>query len=516
MAGGNIQRLSQSQEQQQSVRIRARLQTKTAELLSKNQKELLEYLRTEADTNPAIDIDTTGCDVDTPSEQADDMPDNANREDDYTQSEAQDSIKENDDSTYDTDDLPFNRSTSDYVVGSNSSEEESLHDHLMQQLGEYSLDEKSLSMAQYLIGNINDNGYLIGDNEKERDPYYIMSSIVNNLNYVEGIECDREEVEQILHNVVQRMDPVGVGAMSIQECALLQLQSDNLRDREYADLATRVIKDYYKELLQNNIAKICQGVGVTPEQWENVRRFIRNNISYNPAAQYASSNTINRDDYISPEYAVEIDRYGNVTASVISRIPTLTIDETFHITSEKISSTSAKSKRAAEAAQYLRSSYDAGKILKECLAQRQKTMMLIIKTIVRLQSEYFLTADESKIRPMLLRDVAKETGLDESSVSRATKDKYVSTPYGTLSMKKFFSAAAKSNGKNGETSEDVSKFEIKQTIRKLIDEEDKRKPLSDQRLTDMLKAKGYLIERRTVAKYRDELSIPVKQFRKQI
>lgn len=491
-------------------RTKAKMQTMTAELVQMNHEELLNRIEQELDGNAALEVsndtkyDIKGEEVATNDSNDTDVSNDNN--DTNVNNENNDS-NDNDDN----DELPSTPSSSGYQIGSNNGEQETLNEHLLSQLQTFRLTTKQENVAKYIIGNIGDKGLITDrDNNEYTNADDATYDLCEDLMYYQDIPEAEELVPWVLNNVIHKMEPVGVGARTRQECILLQLADMNAS--AIRDLAIRIMAKNYDEVLHNHTDRIFSEYDIDSEKWQEVKDFIHNNVTYNPGAKFASSGIGNPDGVINPEYIVSSTESGDFRLTINDRLPDLVLDASFLDVAQKLDKKKEMNKREREAFVFLRDTYSNGKLFIECLRRRKELMLEILGAIVQRQRKFFLTGETRDIKPMILRDIANDIDRNQSMVSRATKDKYLYTPFGTtVEMRMFFSSAAK-GGEDGE--DEVSKHEIMDAIRKFIDEEDKRRPLSDEALTAKLVELGYNIKRRTVAKYRDSLNIPKTTLRR--
>lgn len=387
--------------------------------------------------------------------------------------------------------------------------ENTFHEYLEQQLGLLKLeDEREHAIAMQIIGSIDDDGYL------RREP----SAMVDDLLFSQNISTHEKEIKQVLQKI-QRFDPPGVGARNLQECLLLQLQSKlrqddgslSLEEKTSVQIALRIIDQYFEEFTKKHYPKLCRQLGIDEEDLKDA---IGEILKLNPKP---ASGFVTRGDralnYVVPDYIVQ-NRDGELELSLNARnAPDLRINDhyremlkAFH---DGHTGKRASSKKEKEAMLFIKQKIDSAKWFIDAIKQRQQTMMLTMGAILKYQEEFFLTGDEKKIRPMILKDIADATGLDISTVSRVANSKYVQTEFGTKRLKDFFSESLST-----QDGEEVSTLEVKKILAEVISEEHKHRPLSDEKLKSILMKKGYNIARRTVAKYREQLNIPVARLRK--
>ncbi len=386
--------------------------------------------------------------------------------------------------------------------------ENTFHEYLEQQLGLLKLeDEREHAIALQIIGSIDDDGYL------RRDP----SAMVDDLLFSQNISTHEKEIRQILQRI-QRFDPPGVGARDLQECLLLQLQhrlrqdddSLTLQEKTVVQIALRIIDQYFDEFTKKHYPKLCRQLGIDEE---DLRDAINEILKLNPKPASGFASKSDRAlNYVVPDFIVQ-NRDGELELTLNARnAPDLRINDQYRDMLKAFHdgrNGRRANKKEKEAVLFIKQKIDSAKWFIDAIKQRQQTMMLTMGAILKHQEEYFLTGDQKKIKPMILKDIADVTGLDISTVSRVANSKYVQTEFGTKRLKEFFSESLST-----QDGEEVSTLEVKKILAEVIGEEHKRRPLSDEKLKSILLKKGYNIARRTVAKYREQLNIPVARLRK--
>ncbi|MCP4437338.1 MAG: RNA polymerase factor sigma-54 [Aureispira sp.] len=517
------QNLSQKQLQKlspQQIQLMKLLQVPTAMLEQRIQEELEvnPALETEAEENEKEKEETF---EDTPlgsddsekeesgSDEADDFADDA-----FEEEHAQEDISIDD---YLEDYM--NDDTASYKLEANNysadqeektipiAVESSFHEHLDRQLGLLSLDERNDAIAQQIIGSIDEDGYL------RRAPLALTDDLV----FSQNIIATEEEILDILKKI-QQFDPPGVGAQNLQECLSLQLNrklrstdvKENYSDEElhYLKLAHKIITDYFEEFSKKHYNKLLRQLSLYREDLQKATNEILK-LNPKPGSVYATSSTLKKQ-YIVPDFIIE-NKNGELDLSLNTKnAPELRINNHYK---EMLNAYSVdkKNKKQREAAMFVKQKIDAAKWFIDAIRQRQATMLKTMYTIMQYQYDFFLTGDEKRLRPMILKDIAEITGLDISTVSRVANSKYVQTEFGTKRLKDFFSESLQTD-----SGEEVSTLEVKKILTEIISMENKRKPYSDEKLKNILQEKGYNIARRTVAKYREQLSIPVARLRKEI
>lgn len=373
----------------------------------------------------------------------------------------------------------------------------SFQEYLVDQIGLRNLSAYEQLLARYIIGNINDDGYLMRD----------LESMVGDLAFSMNIETSKEELEKVL-SVVQDFDPAGVGARNIQECLLIQLRKKESPNR-YTQIAIQVISKYFEEFSKKHFDKIQRRLNLDDEELKKTIEVI---LHLNPKPGSSIAQSSKNTQAIIPDFIL-YNNDGKLELTLNSKnAPELRVSRTYAEMLEGFS----KNKKHADKAQkkailFVKQKLDAAKWFIDAIKQRQETLMAVMGVILEFQYEYFATGDETKLKPMILKDIADKVGLDISTISRVANSKYIETPFGTFLLKSFFSESLST-----ESGEEVSTREVKKILQECIENEDKRKPLTDEKLADILKDKGYNIARRTVAKYREQLGIPVARLRKEL
>lgn len=373
-----------------------------------------------------------------------------------------------------------------------------LNDLLIQQLSYLPISEKQMAIGLQLIGSIDADGYIRRD----------LFSIANDLAFAQNIQTNEEEIEEVLE-MIQNFDPPGIASRTLQECLILQL--DRKRGNyEVASLAITIVEDHFEDFTRKHFEKIEKKIGV--EDHDLMKEAISMITHLNPKPGDVSEGSGGGSQYITPDFIL-INNSGKLELSLHGQnAPELKVNRTYRNMLEHLARTQKKSKQEKEALGFIRQKLDSAQWFIDAIKQRQQTLLKTMNAIVEYQYDYFLEGDESKLRPMILKDVASAIEMDISTVSRVTNSKYVQTDFGTFPLKYFFSEGIASTTDG----EDHSSREVKSILKEIIDREDKEKPLSDEKLEEMLNARGYQIARRTVAKYREQLNIPVARLRKEI
>ena len=374
----------------------------------------------------------------------------------------------------------------------------SLQEYLVEQLGYRNLSEREMRLTAFLIGSIDEDGYLRRD----------LESVADDIAFSVGIETTAEELERLL-NVIHELEPAGVGARNLRECLLLQMEQMPVRTRARR-LARRILTNYFDEFVKKHYEKLMTRLQVSEEDFREAIGEIKR-LSPKPGNLYTEGGT-DTTPYIIPDFILDYHD-GQFDLSLNSyNVPEVRVNRRYtEMIREMVAPDGTVREKDREAIQFVKNKIDSAKWFISAIRQRHDTLMRTMQTILDYQREYFRDGDKSKLRPMILKDFADRTGLDVSTISRVVNSKYVQTQFGIILLKSLFSEAMQT-----ESGEEVSSYEIKNILQECIDEEDKRKPLTDETLMDILNAKGYRIARRTVAKYREMLGIPVARLRKQI
>ncbi len=481
--------------------LKQRLQQKLLQKLSPQQIQLIKLLevptiqmnqriKKEIEENPALEEGAQEMD-----NQADDnLPDEPKEKDEFS---IEDYLAEEDNTplyklqtrNYSKDDerkeIPFSQGST-------------FHENLNSQLGLRKLDDTERKLAAYIIGNIDDDGYLRRD----------IEAIVDDLAFSMNIEASEEQLRNILR-IIQDFDPPGVGAESLQECLLIQIHKKKT-ENESIVLAEKILSSFFNEFTKKHYDKIIGRLNINEEQLKNALDEILR-LNPKPGGSYADPrDRMNRP--IIPDFILE-NHDGEMELSLNERnIPELKVSRTY---SEMLQDLAAKkrkkSKQDKETITFVKQKLDSAKWFIDAIRQRQTTLLITMEAIINYQEEFFLDGDEKKLRPMILKDIADITMLDISTISRVANSKFIQTDFGILSLKSFFSEAMQTT-----SGEEVSAREVKSILEDAIGNENKKKPLTDEKLTTILQEKGYKIARRTVAKYREQLDVPVARLRKEL
>ncbi len=466
--------LKQGLQQKQQQKL-SPLQIQTIKLLELPTLELEQKIRKELEENPVLDEITESTDPE------DDSPKNVSLSE-YPADDPTPSYK-----------LYVNNQGRDPKPQYNTfSVKESFQENLIVQLGYRKLDNRSRSIAIFMIGSLDDDGYL------RRDLESLSYDILLRLN----IETNEKELEEILR-MIQEFEPAGVGARDLQECLLLQITPKN----EAQERARIILSDYFLEFTKKHYSKIISRMGITQEELkEAIDEIVR--LNPRPGGQIDDSYD-EQAQQIVPDFLLE-EKDGELIMSMPKfSLPELKVNKRY---AELLMNSSGSNTRAGkEAASFVKQKLDSAKWFIEAIKQRHNTLQNTMNAIIDFQREYFMDGDETKLKPMVLKNIAEKTGLDISTISRVVNCKYIQTHFGIYPLKYFFS-----EGLMTEAGEEVSTREIKKILVESINTENKSKPLTDEELVDVLQQKGYKVARRTVAKYREQLNIPIARLRKEL
>ncbi|WP_397445257.1 RNA polymerase factor sigma-54 [Polaribacter sp. R77954] len=484
--------------------LKQSLQYKLLQKLSPQQIQLMkliqlptqafeERLKQEIEENPALDVG---------KDESDSYDEDLSNEYDDTGTEKIDTEDINIDEYLSDDEIPSyktqanNYSSDDeeknvpYAAGT------SFHQSLKNQLNTYSLDEEEQAIAEFLVGSIDDSGYIRRE----------IIDLVDDLAFTANIFTTEEKVIAVLKKAVHTLDPIGVGARDLKECLIIQLKSK--QNNKIRSLTIDILEDAFDHFVKKHYKKLLEKFSISEDELKAVNTEI-SKLNPKPGSSYAGNNKI--AEQIVPDFSIKITD-GELDLTLNSRnAPELHVSREYNNMLKGYQESKTKSKSQKDAVFFIKQKLDAAKWFIDAIKQRQQTLLITMNTIMHYQYEYFLTGDERKLKPMILKDIADKINMDVSTVSRVANSKYVSTPYGTKLIKEFFSESMKND-----QGEDVSTKEIKKILETVIAEEDKKKPLTDDKLSKILKEKGYPIARRTVAKYREQLDLPVARLRKEI
>jgi RNA polymerase sigma-54 factor len=454
--------------------------------------ELEERIRQEIEENPALE---EGADNET---DGDDFDDDFGNEDGGN----------NDD--FDIDDYVADDDIPDYKLKANNTSKDdkhedipfsigmTFHEYLIDQLGLLNLKEADRLLAEYIIGNIDDEGYL------RRTP----ESMVDDIVFQAGIQTTDAEMNRII-KLVRNFDPAGVGAVNLQECLILQLERKTQTTE--VKLAKIILSDFFDEFSKKHYDKITRGLNIDDEQ---LKKVIAEIVKLNPKPGNAwGGNLLEKSmTTIVPDFILENDENQLTVHLNNSNVPELRVNSTYNeMFQEYATNKSNQSREQKDAVMFVKQKIDSARWFIDAIKQRQQTLLTTMMAIVKYQKQFFIEGDDTYLKPMILKDIADITGLDISTISRVSNSKYIQTDFGIFPVKYFFSESM-----TNDSGEEVSTREIKKILQDCIDNEDKHKPLNDDALADVLKEKGYIIARRTAAKYREQLNIPVARLRKEI
>ncbi len=367
--------------------------------------------------------------------------------------------------------------------------------YLLTQLNTVYLDDQEWAIAEFLVGSVDESGYI-------RRP---LPDIMDDLAFTQNIYVEEDKIKQVL-KIVQDLDPPGVAARSLDECLIIQLKRKE--PKPSVELAINILERSFEHFTKKHYSKLIQKHHVSEEE---LKEAISEIEKLNPKPGGSYSGNTRMIEHIVPDFSIKIVD-GELELSLNGRnAPELHVSKEYSNMLEGYKNAKEKSKSQKDTVMFIKQKLDAAKWFIDAIRQRQQTLYITMSTIMEYQKEYFMTGDERKLRPMILKDIADKIDMDVSTVSRVANSKYVDTPYGTKLIKDFFSEAMKN-----EQGEDVSTREIKKILETVIRDEEKKKPLTDAKLAKILKEKGYPIARRTVAKYREQLDIPVARLRKEI
>jgi RNA polymerase sigma-54 factor len=373
----------------------------------------------------------------------------------------------------------------------------SFHEHLESQLSLRDLTDKQKILGEYIIGNIDEDGYLRRE----------LINIVDDLAFLQNVETTEAELDEVL-KVIQDLEPAGVGARSLRECLLLQIEKRG-NSQPSLKIAYSILDLYFEEFTKRHYDKIIARLGITESE---LKTAIDEVLKLNPKPGGVYSDPYSKTSQpIIPDFILELSEDGFDLHLNSRNLPELRLSNAYSEMLHAYSRDKTQKKEMKDAALFVKQKIDSAKWFIDAIKQRQNTLLLTMNAILEYQQDYFIDGDETKLRPMILKDVAEMTGLDISTVSRVANSKFIQTHFGILPLKFFFS-----EGLQTDSGEEVSTREIKRILQDCIENEQKRRPLTDERLTEILQEKGYQIARRTVAKYREQLNIPVARLRREI
>jgi RNA polymerase sigma-54 factor len=455
-------------------------------LLEMTAPEVEDEVRRVLDENPALEE----------REHVDSDDDIHNEDDDF--SESAEELQRAD--YRDEDDIPDYRThvnntskDDDYFEPIAIEEGHSMFDELTAQLADFDLTQKQANIATYIIGNLDSNGYTTRS----------LQAIADDITISAGIDTSVDEVKEV-NKIIRQLDPAGIGAVDLRDCLLLQI--DRLPNSLTVKIAHEIIANYFDVFTKAHFDKLKAHLSIDEDALRDALNLIK---SLNPKPGALLEQTVGEDKlrHIVPDFSVEVNSDGTISVSLLSKTPELAIEQTFAI--DTTAKPSSKNKREHDAMTFIKRKHDEAAAFIRMLSMRAETLLAVMRSIATRQVEFFTNFNQASIRPMILKDVGSDTGLDLSVISRATTGKYVITSNGIYPLKMFFNERPKDDT-------DTSSHEINEAIRELIKAEDKRHPLSDEAIKEALTAKGYDIARRTVAKYREKIGFPVARLRKHI
>ncbi len=453
----------------------------------------------EMNENPALE---TGSDDEEIYEKDEFDNDDTNDEfDDYDDNDSEDTSDINIDEYLSSDETPDYKTQANNYSDDDEERESplvapiSFHQDLINQLNTFILNDSEREIAEFLVGSIDDMGYIRRS----------IPDMVDDMAFTQGIYTDEKTVERMLH-IIHELEPSGVGSRDLQECLLLQLKHKT--PTEYVALAIDIIENQFDAFTKKHYDKLLQKNSVSNEQLKTAIHEIEK-LNPKPGGSFTGSNKIT--EHVVPDFAIRIVEDELVLTLNGRNAPSLHVSKDYQEMMQTYKSSRDKSNAQKDAVQFIKQKLDSAKWFIDAIKQRQETLYVTMNAIMHYQQDYFLEGDETKLKPMILKDIADLVGLDISTISRVANSKYVETPYGTKLIKEFFSEAMKND-----QGEDVSTLEIKKILQNVIEDEDKQKPLPDDQLAEILLEKGYPIARRTIAKYREQLDIPVARMRKKM
>jgi RNA polymerase sigma-54 factor len=480
----------------QQIQLMKLLQVPTA--------NLEERIKEELEANPALEVDEEAHKDEDPyadefsdnTEEADNYEEQDGSVDDYDNIDVTEYLHDDDGEIAEYKTREDNYSDDDDNRQLPIKNEASFYDLMVSQLGLLALTDQQRKIAEHIIGSIDEDGYLRRD----------TPALVDDLAFRQNIDTTVEEVDDIIAKI-QQFDPPGIGARDLPECLLLQLRRQKAEGKD-VDIAITAIEKYFDEFTKKHYEKIQRGLGLEDGELKEVMQQI---IRLNPKPGGNIGSVNKAESYVVPDFFI-LNNNGKLELTLNSRnAPELRISEGYRDMMKEYSRGTKKDKQQKEAVLFIKQKIDAAKWFIDAIKQRQHTLLDTMGAIMNHQEEFFLTGDETSLRPMILKDIAEKTHLDISTVSRVANSKFVQTEFGTYRLKFFFSESLSTD-----SGEEVSTREVKKILSDMIESESKKHPLSDEKLTELLQDKGYNIARRTVAKYREQLNIPVARLRKEL
>ncbi len=489
--------------------LNQKLQHKLFQKLSPQQIQLIKLLeipslqleqriKKEIEENPVLEEGSDDEENPLEKEQDDDGNDDS---DEYTDEfTLEDYIEDDETPAYKLSISNFSKDDKKYEVP--YSEGNSFHEHLENQLGLQDFSERENQLAKYIIGSIDEDGYLRRE----------LSAISDDLAFSTNIIAEEKELERIL-NIIRDFDPPGVGAFDLRDCLMLQLEKKikaEPAEKEILSIALSVLNNFFNEFVKKHYDKIISRLGIHSDSLKDIISIITR-LNPKPGSMF-SSETQKSSQHVTPDFILEVVDDKPFVSLNSRNIPELRLNRTY---ADMLKNFNEKKQKPAvqekNAITFVKQKIDSAKWFIDAIQQRQNTLLLTMEAIVDYQSEYFIEGDETKLKPMILKDIATKTNLDISTISRVANSKYIQTNFGILPLKYFFS-----EGMQTQDGEEVSTREIKMILQECIGSENKRRPLTDEKLATILQEKGYQIARRTVAKYREQLGILVARLRKEL
>ena len=371
----------------------------------------------------------------------------------------------------------------------------SFTEYLLSQLKPISMDERMMKVAEFLVGSIDESGYI----------RLTIDEIIDDLAFTQNLIVNEEDINNVLE-IIHEFDPAGVGAMSLQDCLIIQLKRKE--KTEMNQLAVEIIENSFEQFSKKHYEKLINKYSITQEDLKEVIKII-SKLNPKPGGSFSGNSKI--IEQVIPDFKISIENNELTLDLNYRNTPMLSISKDYNEMLKGYKLEKNKTKSQKQAVQFIKQKLDSAKWFIDAVKQRQQTLLITMQAIMDYQEDFFLTGDEKNIKPMILKDIANKIDMDISTVSRVANSKYVDTPYGTKLLKEFFSESMKTT-----SGEEISTIEIKKILENIIENESKKKPLTDEKLVSLLKEKGYKIARRTVAKYREQLNIPVARLRKEI
>ena len=506
------QRLEQKLQQKLSPQ-----QIQLIKLLELPVVELEQRVKKELEDNPALEIadfDDENKEFDKEEHKENNDENTETSEDEYTDDilddekiESIDDIMPVEDQYDDPEDIPaYKLKDNNYGEETDSPQTfysvgQSFQEYLLTQLSELSLTEQDRQIAEYIIGNIDDTGYLRRS----------LENIVSDLIFLQGLEVPIEKIEEILHIIQDNFEPAGVGARDLQECLILQVKRKLKEnpDDEILNLTLTILSDFFEAFSKKHYKKIKDKLGIDDD---TLRAVINKVLKLNPKPGNAYAPQSKKNVYqIIPDFILYIRDGKPVVELYSSNVPPLRVNKEYEKMLQNFQKKRKQAKEEKEASNFIKKKVNNAHWFIDAIEQRKRTLERTMQAILEYQYEFFRTGDENKLKPMILKDIADKTGLDISTISRVANSKYIQTPYGIYPLKYFFS-----EGLENSEGQEVSTRKIKSILKEAIEKEDKRKPLTDEKLAKLLQEKGYKIARRTVAKYREQMGIRVARLRKEV